>query len=286
MCSCPTSSRPRIPPACASHYPSRSSRGKRRRSNWSASSTCPTSRAASAIGTASHTSPTLSRFWPSATTPAGSPSPSCPGTSPGSTRPGVFTAAITLGEKETLATPAAVKSETPLGNGRQRIELEPFIGRDFAILCSERYKEFTTETRLPGGKTVPLRCLAFPEHEFYANEILKIVAEAIPVYSQWFGAFPYDRFTIAESFFGWNGNECAGLVMIDERVFGMPHLARGYVEYLVSHETCHQWWYNLVGTNGYCEPFMDEGAARHFTHRLLDQQARQEQPDARVAATA
>jgi hypothetical protein len=74
-----------------------------------------------------------------------------------------------------------------------------------------------------------------------------------------------------ESFFGWNGNECAGLVMIDERVFTMPHLAVGYVEYLVSHETCHQWWYNLIGTNGYAETFMDEGAATYFAHRLLDQ---------------
>ena len=58
--------------------------------------------------------------------------------------------------------------------------------------------------------------------------------------------------------------------MIVERVFGMPHLARGYVEYLVSHETCHQWWYNLVGTNGYSEPVIDEGSATYFTHRLID----------------
>ena len=50
----------------------------------------------------------------------------------------------------------------------------------------------------------------------------------------------------------------------------MPKLAHGYVEYLVSHETCHQWWYNLVGTNGYSETFMDEGPATYFTHRLLD----------------
>src|SRR5215212_3452004 len=97
-----------------------------------------------------------------------------------------------------------------------------------------------------------------------------MVGEAIPVYSQWFGAYPYSQFTVAESYFGWNGNECAGLIMVDERVFGMPHLARGYVEYLVSHETCHQWWYNMIGTNGYNEPFMDEGAAAYFTHRLLD----------------
>src|SRR6185436_2631634 len=51
----------------------------------------------------------------------------------------------------------------------------------------------------------------------------------------------------------------------------MPHLAGGYVDYLVSHETCHQWWYNLVGTNGYCETFMDEAMANYFSHRLLNQ---------------
>src|SRR5205807_1934108 len=102
-----------------------------------------------------------------------------------------------------------------------------------------------------------------------ANEILKSVGEAIRVYAQCFGAFPHPQLTVAESYFGWNGNECAGLIMIDERVFGMPHLARGYVQYLVAHETCHQWWYNLVGTNGYCETWMDEALATHFSHRFM-----------------
>ena len=74
--------------------------------------------------------------------------------------------------------------------------------------------------------------------------------------------------------------------MIDERVFGMPHLARGYVEYLVSHETCHQWWYNLVGTNGYAEPFMDEGAADVLHAPAARPEARQEQRDAGVAERA
>ena len=200
------------------------------------------------------------------------PKPFVPWHQPWFNEAGVFRAAINLPESEVLATPAVTKSITPLGDGHKRVELQPFVGRDFAILCSQRFKEFTSETTLPNGKdVVKLRCFAFEEHEFYANEILKIVGEAIPVFSQWFGKYPYEQFTIVESFFGWNGNECAGLVMIDERVFDMPHLARGYVEYLVSHETCHQWWYNLVGTNGYSEPFMDEGAAVHFTHRLLDQ---------------
>ena len=198
------------------------------------------------------------------------PMPFVPWAQPWYNEAGIFRATITVPEDEKVACSAAVKGETKLGDGRKRVECEPFVGRDFAVLASARYREFTGSTKLPDGRTVALKCLAFAEHEFYATEILKIVGEAIPVYSQWFGAYPYSQFTVAESYFGWNGNECAGLVMIDERVFGMPHLARGYVEYLVSHETCHQWWYNMIGTNGYSEPFMDEGAATYFTHRMLD----------------
>jgi hypothetical protein len=198
------------------------------------------------------------------------PMPFVPWHQPWFNEAGIFHATVTVPEGEKVACSAVIKGETKLGDGRTRVECEPFVGRDFAVLSSARYREFVGSTKLPDGRTVALKVLAFPEHEFYATEILKIVGEAIPVYSQWFGAYPYAQFTVAESYFGWNGNECAGLVMIDERVFGMPHLARGYVEYLVSHETCHQWWYNMVGTNGYSEPFMDEGAAAYFTHRLLD----------------
>jgi hypothetical protein len=183
---------------------------------------------------------------------------------------GVYSAAITLPANQVLACSAAAASESDHGDGWKTVVTVPFVGRDFAVMCSAEYREYVATTRCPDGRDVTLRCVAYPHHEFYAKEILRIVGEAIPVFSEWFGPFPYDHFTVAEAYFGWNGNECAGLVMIDERVFDLPTFARGYVEYLVSHETCHQWWFNQVGTNGYAETFMDEGAATHFTHRLLD----------------
>lgn len=198
------------------------------------------------------------------------PMPFVPWHQPWYNEAGLFRATIVVDESEKVACSAVIRAETKLADGKKKVECEPFLGRDFAVLISARYKEFLGSTTLPDGREVRLKCLAFPEHEFYATEILKIVGEALPVYSKWFGAFPYSQFTVAESYFGWNGNECGGLIMVDERVFGMPHLARGYVEYLVSHETCHQWWYNMVGTNGYAEPYLDEGAAAYFTHRLLD----------------
>ncbi|MCZ2342677.1 MAG: hypothetical protein LC104_12940 [Bacteroidales bacterium] len=186
---------------------------------------------------------------------------------------GVYSAAITLPARQVLACSAEFASESTAPDGQRTIVTKPFIGRDFALVCSHRFQEYRGTTQLPNGRTVQLRCCAFPEHQFYAEQMLRITGEAIPIYSRWFGDFPYDQFTICESFFGWNGNECSGIILIDERVFGMPHLAVGYVEYLVSHETCHQWWYNRVGTNGYSETFMDEGAATYFTHRLMDQKS-------------
>lgn len=183
---------------------------------------------------------------------------------------GHYTATITLPSDEKLACSAQVKSTTQNGDGTSTVVTEPFCGRDFAILCSKLYKETTQTITLKSGKQVTLKCLAYDKHQYYSETLSKFVAEAIPVYSEWFGDYPYSQFTIAESYFGWNGNECAGLILIDERIFGSPQLGRGYAEYLVSHETCHQWWYNLVGSNGYAETFIDEGAATYFTHRMLN----------------
>jgi hypothetical protein len=184
---------------------------------------------------------------------------------------GVYASTITLPADEVLACSAAVESEESIGGGRRRVTCQPFVGRDFAAVCSRRFREFTHPSVQPDGRTVLVKCLAEPRHEHYAREVARIAAEALPAFADWFGPFPYDQFTVAQSYFGWNGNECGGMVLIDERVFDAPHLMSGYVEYLVSHETCHQWWYNLVGTNGFSETVMDEGPATHFTHKLMDQ---------------
>lgn len=193
------------------------------------------------------------------------PPPFIPWHQPFFNEAGVYTARVTLPADQKLGSTGSVAAETDLGDGRRRVAIGPVCARDFALFCSARFQEFRGHA---GG--VHVRCLAFPEHAFYARVILDAVCEALPVYSSWFGPFPYPEFTVVESYFGWNGNECGGVVMIDQRMFAMPHLARDYVTYLVSHELCHQWWYNVVGTNGYAETWMDEGLATYFSHRLID----------------
>ena len=193
------------------------------------------------------------------------PAPFIPWHQPFHNEAGVYNVRVMLPSKQKLACSAVVEEAKDVGDGWQGITLKETVVRDFALISSDRFQEHLGKC----GETT-IRCLALPEHEYYAKELVKIAAEAMPVYNQWFGPYPYPQFTIVESYFGWNGNECGSLVMIDSRMFGMPHIARNYLDYLLSHELCHQWWYNVVGTNGYAETWMDEGLATYFSHRLID----------------
>ncbi|HTU91773.1 MAG TPA: M1 family metallopeptidase [Gemmataceae bacterium] len=241
--------------------------------------------------------------------PAPSPQPVCvwqptlflPWHQPFFNESGHYRVRATLPVEQQVACTGSIVACRALGDGRQLVEIVAPAVRDFAFLCSARYRIFEGSVYVPRSQAdentlhaprpvstslssnpkrnagaeamrpVRIRVFAFPEHEHYGRELLRIAAEAITAYSKWFGPYPWPEFTIAESFFGWNGNECSTLVMIDERVFNLPHLAGAFVDSLVSHEICHQWWYNMVGTNGFCETWMDEGLACYFGHRLLDQ---------------
>src|SRR5262249_25635822 len=150
---------------------------------------------------------------------------------------GVYTARVTLPADQKLGSTGSVAAEADLGDGRRQVLIRPVCAPRFAPVCSAPLPQVFRHARAVKG-----RCPAFPAHAFYAREMVRIVCEALPVYANWFGPYPYPEFTLVESYFGWNGNECGGLVMIDERIFGMPHLARNFVDYLVSHELCHQWW--------------------------------------------
>ncbi|MCS7161041.1 MAG: M1 family aminopeptidase [Gemmatales bacterium] len=177
---------------------------------------------------------------------------------------GVYQVQITLPEDQHIASTGTIVAENRAGDGYKRVTIHSPAARDFCLVCSNRYQEYCA--RVEG---IRVRVLAFPEHEYLARKALQFACDAIPVYSRWFGPYPYDEFDIVESYFPWNGNENGGIIQIDHRVFMIPRLAERYLEHLISHETLHQWWYNVVGTNGYAETWMDEGIVSYFTAKRM-----------------
>lgn len=172
---------------------------------------------------------------------------------------------LTLPKKEVVASTGQIVQRQELADDQVRLTIDGPPSRDFAIVCSSRFQVVEADI----GR-VKARVLTFDRHSENARRALQYMTEVIPLYEKWFGPFPYNEMEVATSFFGWNGNECSGLVMIDYRVFNLPAAGERYLDHLITHEVAHQWWWNVVGTNGYAETFMDEGFANSITAKRLD----------------
>jgi hypothetical protein len=178
---------------------------------------------------------------------------------------GYYTVVADLPDGQEIASSGRIVGRQRGPRGWQRVTIQASPVRDFAFVCSKRFEVFERQV----GET-KVRVLGLPEHGANARFALDMACEVIPLYERWFGPYSDTEFEIAPSFFGWNGNECSGLVMLDDRVMRLPWAGRRYIDHLVTHETCHQWWWNTVGSDGYAETFMDEGLVSCFTALRLD----------------
>lgn len=177
---------------------------------------------------------------------------------------GNFDVTLSLPSGEEVATSGTIVGQEVDKEGWKRVTIKGSGLRDFALVTSKRFEVHEAHVR-----GVHVRVVSFPEHRFYARLSLDTAVECLAQYGDWFGPYPHPTYTIAESYFGWNGNETAGMVLIDERVFDAPHVGHIYVDHLVSHETLHQWWYATVGTDGFRETFIDEGLVSFLTQMRI-----------------
>jgi hypothetical protein len=178
---------------------------------------------------------------------------------------GNYSVQLQINADQEVATGGRVTGESVAEDGSRILQINGVGLRDFTIVASNRFEVY--ETAVNG---IPVRVLSLPEHQGQARLAMQVAAESIRDYSEWFGPYAYDEFELVESYFGWNGNESSGLVMIDERILDTPRIAGRYIEHLVSHEVCHQWWFSAVGTDGYREPWVDEGLAQWFTRVRME----------------
>ena len=84
---------------------------------------------------------------------------------------------------------------------------------------------------------------------------------ALFFFNDYFGQYPYDEYCVVASDFYIGGMEYPNLVII-----GVDFYSPGeFLEYVVVHETAHQWWYGLVGNNQIEEAWLDEALAEYST---------------------
>lgn len=122
--------------------------------------------------------------------------------------------------------------------------------RDFAMALMENPKIETRQTA-SGTTTV----YAFGTTRSHAAYEADVAAAALDYFSANIGEYPYDTFFVVP-FSMSGGMEYPGLIMIYERYLHMSDMAD--TDLVIGHETAHQWFYAVVGSDQINAPWLDE----------------------------
>lgn len=154
---------------------------------------------------------------------------------------------VTFECDKSLVVCSSVKNGETTENGeRQTIKMEGQHVRDFAIVCNANYNVLS-------AKAGEVNVYYFYKQDENAQETLDTAVNAINAYSEAFGAYPYDTYTVARVPFMCDGMEYSGISLVAEVCSDLTDA--------VLHETAHQWWYGVVGNDCINESYMDEGLA-------------------------
>ena len=129
--------------------------------------------------------------------------------------------------------------------------------RDFA-LCLSREFEVLSASFLVDGRNVTVDYYTLGQSD--AEGALAAVVSALETFSATFGAYPYPRLTVAESHIHAGGMEYGSFVVLDASVTDPAALRDVAV-----HETAHQWWFGVVGSDQLNTAWLDEGLTEFCT---------------------
>lgn len=139
--------------------------------------------------------------------------------------------------------------------------------RDFAFAMSRRYASHTIEV---DGTRITSYYLADDKNGGQAA--LEYAKQAFDWYVAHLGPYGYPSFQIAETPSQVStdvGQEYPNLIFIASPQEHRPTPPGDYLTYLVAHETAHQWFYGIVGSDQVRQPWLDEAPAVHLSYLFL-----------------
>ncbi|MDD4909150.1 MAG: M1 family aminopeptidase [Candidatus Omnitrophica bacterium] len=174
---------------------------------------------------------------------------------------------LTLPADETAAHTGQLIQEEDNGNGTKSLFIETGLPvRDFSLGISRSFKVYAREEN-----GVTIKSFYLPGDEASARDACDFARDTMDFYGKLFGSYPYKEFSVVPSYLGYGGHESSNLVFIDTRAYKLPGFLIRYFDFLVSHETGHQWFYNVVGSDEYKETFLDEGLNSYWMLKYVEE---------------
>lgn len=161
---------------------------------------------------------------------------------------------------ETTFTPIVAASGFPEQQG-DSTRYTITSARAFALAAS---REFQVSSLEVGDVTVS--SYYFPLSEAAGQAALKASAEALQVYSQWYGPYPHKTLSLIMGDFN-DGMEYSAFFYLSRDFYNLyDRTPANYLTFVAVHETSHQWWFEQVANDQALQPWIDEALATYSEH--------------------
>jgi hypothetical protein len=179
---------------------------------------------------------------------------------------------------------SGIESARPATDGQVTYQIASALTRNFVVVASDRFAHATQQ-----AGAVSVNSYYLPGDEWGGKAALAAAARSIELFSQRFGPYPYPELDVAEVALGGGaaGMESTGLIMIGSDYYdpaqATPFASSGglingieklsVLDFVTAHETAHQWWYGVVGSDAYQLPWLDESLTNWSAAFYVDQAA-------------
>jgi hypothetical protein len=143
----------------------------------------------------------------------------------------------------------------------KRWQYEAEQARTFAFAASNVYQ--VSSARAGGADGPMVHSYYLPNNEEAGEVVLETATQAIELFTELYGPYPYADYRIAETEFA-GGMEFSGVTFLGSAFYdGWDGTSRSPLIPLTAHEVSHQWFYGKVGNDQLVEPWLDEAPAEY-----------------------
>jgi hypothetical protein len=160
---------------------------------------------------------------------------------------------ISVPKEYNVASTGALLNEN-INNERRNFTFKELAVRDFAWIANNKF--IVKEGKVDG---IDLKCYSLSGDEKELEKQYEYAKNSLSTFNKYFGKYPYKTYSVVETNF-LTGMEYPGIVFIS---FSDYFKTIGFYETIICHETAHQWWYGVVGSDEVNEAWLDESLASY-----------------------
>jgi Peptidase family M1 domain len=183
---------------------------------------------------------------------------------------GVYNVKLTLPQRYIVGASGIETGEQANSDGTRTLT---FLGEDihdFAWAASPHFV-IADDTFVNSLGPVKLHALVLAAHADQRARHLSVLKQTMQKFDEWYGPYPYKQITLVDPE---PDSEAGGMeyptLFTGDTNWWSPSWSYYDPEVTVIHEFGHQYWYGMVATNEFEEPWLDEGVNSYTESKVAD----------------